>query len=117
MLTETKLSSVEQQLLSLILPAGLLDYFEIKSVRDIKIGYEVLLEEKADIPVEYINEPMRCHGFYPQQTIHDFPLRGKVFDLIVKRRRWLNTSTKEVVSRDCDLVAKGTRFTQEFATF
>jgi hypothetical protein len=115
--TETKLSSVEQQLLSLILPAGLLDYFEIKSIRDIKIGYEVLLEEKADIPVEYINEAMRCHGFYPEQTIHDFPLRGKVFDLIVKRRRWLNTSTKEVVSRDWDLVAKGTRFTQEFATF
>lgn len=117
MKAETTLSSVEQQLLSLILPAGLLDYFEIKSVRDIKIGYEVFLEEKSDIPAEYINEPMRCHGFYPEQTIHDFPLRGKVFDLIVKRRRWLNTNTKEVVSRDWDLVAKGTRFTQEFATF
>ena len=70
--TETKFSCVEQQLLSLILPAGLLDYFEIKSVLDIKIGYEVLLEEKSDIPAEYINEPMRCHGFYPEQTIHYF---------------------------------------------
>ena len=114
---ETKLSSVEHQLLSLILPSGLLDYFEIKSVRDIKVGYEVLLEEKSDIPTEYINKPMRCHGFYPEQTIHDFPIRGKVFDLIVKRRRWLNTTTKEVVSRDWELVAKGTRFTKEFASF
>ena len=114
---ETKLSSVEHQLLSLILPSGLLDYFEIKSVRDIQVGYEVLLEEKSDIPIEYINKPMRCHGFYPDQTIHDFPIRGKVFDLIVKRRRWLNTATKEVVSRDWDLVAKGTRFTKEFASF
>ena len=84
-------------MLSLILPAGLLDYFEIKLVQDIKIGYDVLLEEKADVPSEYTTEPMRCHGFYPEQTIHDFPLQGKVFDLIVKRRRWLNTSTKEVV--------------------
>ena len=42
MKSEPKLSSVEQQLVSLILPAGLLDYFEIKSVRDIKIGNEVL---------------------------------------------------------------------------
>jgi len=117
MKSEPKLSSVEQQLLSLILPAGLLDYFEIKSVRDIKIGYEVLLEEKSDIPSEYIKEPMRCHGFYPEQTIHDFPLRGKVFDLIIKRRRWLNTNTKEVVSRDWNLVAQGTRFTQELANF
>ena len=56
--TETKLNSVEHQLLSLILPAGLLDYFEIKSVREIKIGYEVLLEEKSDIPIEYNNEPI-----------------------------------------------------------
>jgi hypothetical protein len=62
--TETKLNSVEHQLLSLILPTGLLNYFEIKSVRDIKIGYVVLLEEKSDIPIEYNNEPMRCHGFY-----------------------------------------------------
>jgi hypothetical protein len=68
--TETKLNSVEHQLLSLILPAGLLKYFEIKSVREIKIGYEVLVEEKSDIPIEYNNEPMRCHGFYPEQTIH-----------------------------------------------
>ncbi len=68
--TETKLNSVEHQLLSLILPTGLLNYFEIKSVRDIKIGYEVLVEEKSDIPIEYKNEPMRCHGFYLEQTIH-----------------------------------------------
>jgi hypothetical protein len=30
--TETKFNSIEHQLLSLILPAGLLKYFEIKSV-------------------------------------------------------------------------------------
>ena len=41
--TETILNSVDHQLLNLILPAGLLDYFEIKSLREIKIGYEVLL--------------------------------------------------------------------------
>jgi len=114
---ETKLSSVEHQLLSLILPSGLLDYFEIKSARDIKVAYEVLLVEKSDIPTEYINKPMRCHGFYPEQTIHNFPLRGKVFDLIVKRLRWLNATTQEVVSRDWDLIAKGTRFMKEFASF
>ena len=66
---ETQLNRTEQQLLSLILPASLLDYFEIKSVQDIKIGYEVLLEEKSDIPIEYNNEPMRCHGIYSEQTI------------------------------------------------
>ena len=114
---ETKLNSVEHQLLELILPDGILEYFEISSVKNIQIGYEVYLEEKPDIPTEYEGKPFRCHGFHQLQTIHDFPIRGKVFDLKVKRRRWLNTETNQVVSRDWELMAKGTRFTQEFAAF
>lgn len=113
----TELKSAEHKLLELILPEGMLEYFEIKSVRNISIGYEVYLEEKPDIPIEFVGDPLRCHGFHQEQTIHDFPLRGKVFDLKVKRRRWLNTQTNQVVSRDWELMAKGTRFTQEFAAF
>lgn len=113
----TDLKSAEDKLLELIFPEGILEYFEIKSVRNIQIGYEVYLEEKPDIPIEFSGSPLRCHGFHQEQTIHDFPLRGKVFDLKVKRRRWLNTQTNQVVSRDWELMAKGTRFTQEFAAF
>ena len=54
MKTETKLSSIEQQLQNLILPSGILDYCEIKSIRDINVGYDVLLEETSDITSEYI---------------------------------------------------------------
>jgi len=115
--TETKLRGAEYELLSLILPEGILDYFEIQGVLSKPKGYEVLLEEKPTIPAEFKLEPMRCHGFYPKQTIHDFPIRGKVFDLAINRRRWLNTDTKQVVNRDWNLIAEGTRFTQEFATF
>lgn len=113
----TELKSAELQLLELILPEGILDYFEITSVKNIGIGYEVYLEEKPDIPSIYVGRALRCHGFHQEQTIHDFPLRGKVFDLKVKRRRWLDTETNQVVSRDWELMAKGTRFTQEFASF
>ena len=114
---ETGLKSAEHQLLELILPEGILEYFEIKSVKNIQIGFEVYLEEKADIPSEFAGEPLRCHGFHQEQTIHDFPIRGKVFDLKVKRRRWLNTESNQVYNRGWELMAKGTRFTQEFAAF
>ncbi len=114
---ETGLKSAEHQLLELILPEGVLEYFEIKSVKNIQIGFEVYLEEKADIPSEFAGEPLRCHGFHQEQTIHDLPTRGKVFDLKVKRRRWLNTESNQVYNRDWELMAKGTRFTQEFAAF
>jgi len=50
-------------------------------------------------------------------TIQDFPLRGKACFLKVKRRRWLNEDTGEIVMRDWDIVAKGTRMTRDFAIF
>ena len=37
--------------------------------------------------------------------------------LHVKRRRWLNQDSDKVVYRNWDLVAKGTRITQDFADF
>jgi tRNA A58 N-methylase Trm61 len=37
--------------------------------------------------------------------------------LHIKKRRWTNKVTGEIVKRDWNLVAKGTRMTQEFAAF
>jgi len=37
--------------------------------------------------------------------------------LHVRRRRWLVEELNKVISRDWDLVAEGTRYTQGFATF
>ena len=50
-------------------------------------------------------------------TIQDFPLRGKYVYLHIKRRRWTNKTTGEIIKRDWQLVAKGTSMTQEFAAF
>ena len=35
----------------------------------------------------------------------------------LKRRKWLNTGTGKIVSRDWDVVAEGTKMAQEFAFF
>jgi hypothetical protein len=56
-------------------------------------------------------------GFYPQVSVQDFPIRGQKVLLLVKRRRWENQTTKDIVSRDWNLVQKGTRMTAEFAAF
>ncbi|MDD7888337.1 transposase, partial [Flavivirga sp. 57AJ16] len=50
-------------------------------------------------------------------TVQDFPIRGKNVYLHITRRRWHNQTTNKVITRDWDLVAKGTRITSEFATF
>ncbi|WP_449618994.1 ISAon1 family transposase N-terminal region protein [Sphingobacterium rhinopitheci] len=50
-------------------------------------------------------------------TIQDFPLRGNTVYLHMKRRRWLDKNSQEIIQRDWDLVAQGTHMTSEFAAF
>jgi len=64
-----------------------------------------------------LGEDMESKGFHSEQTIKDFPLRGKPLYLHVRRRRWLHKPTVPVVSRNWNLVAKGTHYTECFATF
>jgi hypothetical protein len=49
--------------------------------------------------------------------VQDFSIRGKNVFLHIIRRRWVEQSSKNVIIRDWQLVAKGTRITSEFAAF
>ena len=105
------------ELMKLILPEFLVDYFEITKVEQLSSRVDIYLEENNDKPEDLKTLPLISHGFYKQSVIRDFPIRGKQVYLYIRRRRWLNTETKEVVSRDWELLAKGTRMTNEFASF
>ena len=74
-------------------------------------------EEQKTVPKEETTRTLIAHGFHKEVTIQDFPLRGNTVYLHVKRRRWLDKATNEVVQRDWNLVAQGTRMTTEFAAF
>ena len=108
---------MEQTGWELLLPEGVLDYFEVKSVNQPEDDYEIELEERPLKPDEFVDERLTSKGFVDAVTLSDFPIRGRACFLKVKRRRWLNELTNQVVSRDWDLVANGTRMTKEFATF
>lgn len=101
----------------LLLPEGMLTYFEVSAVSKNEEGYWISLVEKELTLSETVGRKIHSKGFHIETTIKDFPLRGKACYLKVKRRRWLDETTGKVFSRDWDLVAKGTRMTQEFASF
>ncbi|WP_308993943.1 transposase [Mariniflexile litorale] len=104
-------------LLKLILPELLVNHFDIAK-HEIKDGVvHLYFEEKIATPKEEKHRVLIAHGFHKAITIQDFPLRGKTVYLHIKRRRWLDKKTKEIVQRDWDLVAQGTRMTVEFAAF
>ncbi len=104
-------------LLKLLLPELLITHFDITSHRIEKDTIRIYFEEKKDKPKEEKSRVLIAHGFHKEVTIQDFPLRGKKVFLHIKRRRWLDKPSKEVVQRDWNLVAQGTRMTIEFAAF
>lgn len=105
------------ELIKLLLPEIIVEYFELTSY---KKGDEVLhiyLKEINSIPKEFRQNKLSSKGFFDEITVQDFPIRGHQVYLHITRRRWLNEDTGQVVFRDWNLVADGTRVTQEFASF
>lgn len=105
------------ELLKLILPEFLINHFDlVKNTKQNEVMH-LYFEERNIIPKEDTSKILIAHGFHKEVTIQDFPLRGNTVYLHVKRRRWLNKTTKEIIQRDWNLVAQGTRMTDEFAAF
>jgi hypothetical protein len=106
-------------LLYLVIPDSICKYFELtKVVKDDKSEVmDLYLQEIKEIPVEYCSAKLLSKGFFEEVTIQDFPIRGYRVFLHVKRRRWLNEDTGQVVFRNWDVIANGTRITKEFAAF
>ena len=106
-----------QELLKLLLPAEIFEYFEILKVVSDDNTVQLHLDERDIKPEKYAGQKLTSKGFHPSAMIQDYPLRNKAVFLHVRRRRWLVESTSEVISRDWQAVAEGTRFTKGFADF
>ncbi|MBF4488258.1 MULTISPECIES: transposase [unclassified Flavobacterium] len=105
------------ELLKFMLPDFLVEHFEVVSSTNTQEILHLYFEENSKPPKEFNDLQLVSKGFQDEITIQDFPLRGKFVYLHIKRRRWTNKDTGEIVKRDWNLVAKGTRMTQEFAAF
>ena len=106
-----------EDLVKLLLPVEIFDYFEITNLIVEDRTVSVFLDEQDIKPTAWSGQKLTSKGFHPESIIQDFPIRNKAVFLHVRRRRWLVESTKEVVSRDWDSVAEGTRYTKSFADF
>src|SRR5690606_8007880 len=104
-------------LMPLIIPEGVSDYFEMTHYSQSDGRLDIFLEEMNVITEEFQRNTLLSIGFFDPVTLQDFPIREQQVYLHVKRRRWLNQDTEKVVYRNWELVAKGTRITQDFAAF
>ena len=104
-------------LLSLTLPEGLPDFFELVSVKNEEGVLCLYLEEKNIIPMEHRASGVHSKGYHAEIRVSDFPLRNKKVLLCIKKRRWENIATGEIIQRDWTLLSQGTRITKDFALF
>ncbi|MCD1117362.1 ISAon1 family transposase N-terminal region protein [Chryseobacterium turcicum] len=104
-------------LLKLLLPEYLIEHFDIINFEEENKILHLYFEEKSRIPKEFSSLTLYSKGFLEEITVDDFPLRGKTVKLHIKRRRWTDTKTGNILQRDWTLIAQGTRMTQDFAEF
>ena len=104
-------------LLKLLLPEYLVESFDVTGYELKGEELHLYFEEKNEIPDEFLKHKLTSKGFHDEIIVQDFPIRGQHAFLHVKRRRWMNHSTNMVVSRNWELLAKGTRMTADFAAF
>ncbi len=101
----------------LILPKEVFEYFEVIGLKEDEQQVDISLDEIDIVPIGYKPEELESKGFHQSVLIQDFPLRRRKVFLHVRRRKWLVKSSGNIISRNWDLMAKGTHFTKEFAIF
>lgn len=101
----------------LLLPEGILTYFEVTHAERTSTAVLIYLDEKDLSEDERKGKRLQSKGFYPPCSLHDFPVRGKSLILHIRRRRWLDLERGTPYMRNLEMVAKGTRLTEEFASF
>lgn len=111
------MDSLYIDLLKAFLPSGVLDFFDVTGLETKGEELTIDLEEKNVLPHAYKDLSFHSKGFLPVVSIEDFPIRGKKVLLRVKRRRWEHQQTGEIISRDWNMVQKGTKMTADFAAF
>ena len=102
-------------LAALILPTEVFNHFELTQIKEFSDRIELYLDELSVSPqgkYTYVSK-----GFTPYSVVQDYPLRGRVVYLHVRRRKWLEKETFRIITREFDITHEGTHLSKEFAAF
>ena len=118
---------MDTSLISLFLPEGILDYFDItdyertnSNLKTYDKRLTIFLTEKKVIPEQYKEATYKASGFMEPRVIEDYPIRNMLVSLSIKRRRWDVTVDNHIIKINRDwntIVTQGTRISTEFAAF
>jgi hypothetical protein len=102
-----------EEVLRFFLPSFLFDYFEVEKLSENADRLDVYLGEKKLMP----DDSLVSYGFTDYSVVQDFPIKGRAVYLHLRRRKWQNPSTGEIITRKFDIAYDGTRLTKGFVAF
>lgn len=110
---------VTKTLLETIFPGVIVENFDIVSIQHYPKEEEmhIHLDKKKSIPVEFSSRRVVFNGFTAAKKIQDYPIRGNAVYLHVRRRKWLDTETNEILTKTYSIAFEGTQLTKEFVSF
>lgn len=116
--------SIYESLVSILLPDGILDLFEVSQVFEERTGQSDETGREVRIIHIYLDErdlraqewhALQANGFTESRSINDFPIRDHKVVLHVRRRRWLSEDGTSVILQHEALTCPGTSYSKEFA--
>lgn len=115
---DRKSADLLPDLLRILVPEDYLENFELIEVRNELTCWEIELHEKvSNIPESLIGKDVVSDGFCNSISImsHCFSLK-KVF-LVIHRRRWKESGSKQHYSNEYEFTPGGAKITKELAAF
>lgn len=106
----------DHELLKLLLPEFLVERFDILKAENYHAELQTYCEERTD-SYEFKERLLGAKSFLPEIIVDDYPLRSKIVKLHVKRRKRTGQSSGEILQREWQLVARGTRMTKYLVGF
>ena len=88
------------QLLRAILPDVLIDNFDIVNFDKSADRFDIYLDEKkVQLKEDKTNPDIISYGFGEYRTIQDYPIRGRATYLHVRKRKWPDKSSNEILAQ------------------
>ena len=110
----------EHELLWSFLPEGLEGLFDVSEFKKDEESFKITLTERniipSELPEEYRGKKV-TNTVLNDITINDFPIRGRMAALLLKRRSWKFEGIDKMLKRDINICSNGTKIEGEFADF
>ncbi len=111
----------QKTMLKIFLPTTLIDNFELinseEFENDTGIQLDLFFDEKKIYPEGHSSVSLDSKGFRNVVSFSDFPIQNKAVRLYVRRRKWQEKATGNIISKSYDFTHEGTSYSNGLASF